>query len=84
MVRSGIPGPWGGTRETEQIVIPSEVRLGAILTFISLVALLARPAYGQADAFHILLTNDEGVESPGIQALAEAIGEVGLVHLVAP
>jgi 5'-nucleotidase len=49
-----------------------------------LVALLSRSAYGQTDAFHILLTNDDGIESPGIQALAEELATVGQVHLVAP
>jgi len=39
----------------------------------------------QADApYHILVTNDDGIDSPGIQALATALGEVGEVTVVAP
>ncbi len=32
----------------------------------------------------ILLTNDDGIESPGIWAAAEALSGVGYVHVVAP
>jgi 5'-nucleotidase len=32
----------------------------------------------------ILLTNDDGIESPGLWAAAEALSEVGYVHVVAP
>ena len=32
----------------------------------------------------ILVTNDDGVHAPGIRALAEALREVGQVHVVAP
>src|SRR5439155_26190644 len=32
----------------------------------------------------ILVTNDDGVSSPGIRALAEALGAIGLVTIVAP
>ena len=34
--------------------------------------------------YHILLTNDDGIESPGVQDLAEALREVGEVTVVAP
>ena len=34
--------------------------------------------------FHILVTNDDGIESPGIQELAAALREVGEVTVVAP
>jgi 5'-nucleotidase len=50
----------------------------------SLTALGAVPARAQVDTFHILLTNDDGIESPGIQVLAEKLRAVGEVHLVAP
>lgn len=60
------------------------VRIRVILAPISLVALLAQPACGQTDVYHILLTNDDGIESPGIQALAKELAVVGQVHLVAP
>ena len=32
----------------------------------------------------ILLTNDDGIESPGLWAAAEALSKVGYVHVVAP
>ncbi|MDE2664322.1 MAG: 5'/3'-nucleotidase SurE [Gemmatimonadota bacterium] len=39
----------------------------------------------QTDApYHILVTNDDGIESPGIQALAAALREVGEVTVLAP
>ncbi len=41
-------------------------------------------ASGQADNYHILLANDDGIESPGIQTLAEALRGVGEVSIVAP
>jgi 5'-nucleotidase len=33
---------------------------------------------------HILITNDDGIYSPGLNALAEAAAEFGSVHVVAP
>lgn len=36
------------------------------------------------DAYHILVTNDDGIESPGIQELARALRDVGEVTVVAP
>jgi 5'-nucleotidase len=69
---------------TEQIVIGTHARLGVIPMFMSLVAFFAWPAYGQTDSYHILLTNDDGIESQGIQVLAEKLKAVGQVHLVAP
>ncbi len=41
----------------------------------------ARPS---AEPYHILVTNDDGIESPGIQRLAEALRAVGEVTVVAP
>lgn len=32
----------------------------------------------------ILLTNDDGIQSPGLWAAAEALSEVGYVHVIAP
>ncbi len=32
----------------------------------------------------ILLTNDDGIESPGLWAAAQALSELGFVHVVAP
>ena len=34
--------------------------------------------------YHILVTNDDGIDSPGIQALATALREVGEVTIAAP
>ena len=36
------------------------------------------------NAIRILVTNDDGVESPGIHALAEKLAELGEVTVVAP
>jgi 5'-nucleotidase len=33
---------------------------------------------------HILLTNDDGIQSPGLWAAAEALAALGYVHVVAP
>ena len=37
-----------------------------------------------AEPFHILVSNDDGIASPGIQRLADALGTVGEVTVVAP
>src|SRR5512137_868207 len=34
--------------------------------------------------FQILLTNDDGIQSPGLWAAAGALSEIGYVHVVAP
>ncbi len=49
-----------------------------------LAALAAGPGHGQDDAYQILLTNDDGIESAGIQVLADKLRAVGQVHVVAP
>ena len=36
------------------------------------------------DKYQILLTNDDGIESPGLWAAAEALSSLGFVHVVAP
>lgn len=51
---------------------------------VSFLSFLARPADGQAGSYDILVTNDDGIESPGIHALAEKLAAVGRVHVVAP
>ncbi len=38
----------------------------------------------EAKPFQILLTNDDGIQSPGIWAAAEALAEVGQVWVIAP
>lgn len=45
---------------------------------------LSSTLFGQTDSFDILVTNDDGIESPGIQKLAQALRAVGNVHVVAP
>ena len=37
-----------------------------------------------SEKIQILLTNDDGIESPGLWAAAEALSELGYVHVVAP
>jgi len=41
-------------------------------------------ARSSADSYHILVTNDDGIESPGIQRLGDALRAVGDVTVVAP
>ena len=36
------------------------------------------------EKIQILLTNDDGIQSPGLWAAAEALSELGYVHVVAP
>ena len=58
-------------------------RLGSVcLTLLALAPWPAVPA--ETEPYHILLTNDDGIESPGIQLLAGELRRVGRVHLVAP
>src|SRR5215472_16099863 len=33
---------------------------------------------------HILVTNDDGIHAPGLRALAQEMGEIGTVTIVAP
>lgn len=51
---------------------------------LAVVAFNALPAAGQSEPYHILVTNDDGIRSPGIEQLAEALRGVGQVHVVAP
>ncbi len=37
-----------------------------------------------ADDIQILLTNDDGIDSPGLWAAAEALSSLGYIHVVAP
>ena len=48
-----------------------------------LCALCVVPTSAQTE-YNILLTNDDGIESPGIQALAEELRTIGDVLLIAP
>ena len=41
-------------------------------------------ARSHATEMQILLTNDDGIESPGLWAAAQALSELGFVHVVAP
>jgi 5'-nucleotidase len=40
--------------------------------------------YDMTDQYQILLTNDDGIQSPGLWAAAEALSRLGFVHVVAP
>lgn len=42
------------------------------------------PQETDSDPYHILVTNDDGIGSPGIRLLAEALRDVGEVTVVAP
>ncbi len=44
----------------------------------------AREVRGDTSPYHILVTNDDGIESPGIRELAAALRSVGQVTVVAP
>ncbi len=47
-------------------------------------AISPSPEDADRDPFHILVTNDDGIGSPGIQELADALRDVGEVTVVAP
>ena len=72
------------TIEMEHLVNTSHARVGSIPILLSVVGCFAGAADAQSDAYHILVTNDDGIESPGIEVLAEALRAVGQVHVVAP
>jgi 5'-nucleotidase len=42
------------------------------------------PTTSKNEKPHILLTNDDGIQSPGLWAAAEALAALGYVHVVAP
>jgi 5'/3'-nucleotidase len=65
-------------------VITTHASLKVIPPFTWLIAVFTLPVSAQTDSFHILLTNDDGIESQGIQVLAERLRAVGQVHVVAP
>jgi len=56
------------------------VRLSVVFLALSF---LHVPASGQAP-YRILVTNDDGVRAPGLDALVQALGSVGQVTVVAP
>ena len=57
---------------------------GAIALFVLLVAFFVAPLSWQDEGYHILLTNDDGIQSQGLQVLAEKLRGVGQVHVIAP
>ena len=71
---------------------PARVIIGAfvVVTGCGMLACGGEPAaesveVPQTDSpYHILVTNDDGIESPGIQDLAAALRDVGEVTVVAP
>ena len=57
-------------------------RLRILLTSLLLLAPVSLP---QAQApYRILLTNDDGINAPGLQAMADALAAIGQVTIVAP
>src|SRR5512143_158961 len=62
--------------------------LGIVLLVIGFAAAAAAcgrpPAPAAARPFSILITNDDGIEAPGILALAEAVRPLGQVTVAAP
>jgi 5'-nucleotidase len=50
----------------------------------TLLSMAHTPATSQDRPYNILLTNDDGVDSPGLHALAVALESVGQVYVVAP
>lgn len=65
-------------------MITTRARLLFVSLLVAPATLLAGPAHAQSDSYDILVTNDDGIESAGIQSLAEALRAVGEVHVVAP
>lgn len=65
-------------------------RVSSLLVAVALVpsgcgpAASDRTANPAGNAYRILVTNDDGIESPGIQRLADALQRVGEVTVVAP
>jgi len=64
------------------ILTSAHIRTAAFLVLAT--GLSATDATAQAAPYHILLTNDDGIQSAGIQVLAQHLGTLGEVHLVAP
>lgn len=65
-------------------MIDTAFRQRATQLLVPLALVCIVPANAQPDAYDILLTNDDGIESPGIQVLAAELAKVGRVHVVAP
>ena len=70
---------------------PNQTLLPLAATILLSVSLLAcggpaadDPQGAGGEAYHILVSNDDGIASPGIQALADALRTVGEVTVVAP
>lgn len=58
-------------------------RIASVLIAVGL-ASVSTSAAAQDASYNILLTNDDGIESPGIQVLADKLRVVGEVHVIAP
>jgi 5'-nucleotidase len=56
----------------------------AVLALIFAAACGGRPARSAPEPLNILITNDDGIEAPGILALAEALRPLGAVTVAAP
>jgi 5'-nucleotidase len=55
-----------------------------VALFIAVLWLAVLPAQQAAKPYRILVTNDDGVRAPGLQAVAEALAALGEVTIVAP
>lgn len=69
------------SRETRPLRRAAAALAAALLLIVSSTALTDA---GAQQPYRILLTNDDGVRAPGLAALAEALGSVGEVTVVAP
>ncbi len=59
--------------------------LGILIAALVFTAACAgKPAPPAATELLILVTNDDGIEAPGIRAVAEALGRLGRVTVAAP
>jgi 5'-nucleotidase len=73
-------------RAEEKAMKKRRFRIGVVLTALVLAATCGRPAPEPpaARSLSILITNDDGIEAPGIAAVAEALRPFGTVTVAAP
>jgi 5'-nucleotidase len=64
--------------------LPASFRALTLLLAASALACVLAAQNTTPQAFRILVTNDDGVRAPGILAVAQALGSVGEVTIVAP
>jgi 5'-nucleotidase len=64
--------------------LPASFRALTLLLAVSALACVLAAQTATPRAFRILVTNDDGVRAPGILAVAQALGSVGEVTIIAP